>query len=241
MRGASLALLLLSGCAGRPSPDWQETLEARVPGFRDRVKSPEEQVRRRLLQETTYFRPRDSAHYPPYFRLLLRDPSAALRWEGVQRLWEHGLPLRREELPDSFEVPLIGLVRKAEPPGGEVLERPDDPSAGWAIHVLGLLEHGESAPAARRLLSSKNLFIRFSAAAALLRMGDEPAGTAVLVEIAQTPVDPGESFYRVRAAEILVRGGRREYRDVLVEMVRRGERRDYADGPAQILDDLPSK
>ena len=230
------ALLLLQG-APDPPPAWQTALAPRVPNFIERLNSPDEVVRRTLLTHLTYFRPRDSAHYPGYFRHLLKDPWPSLRWEALHRLWEHGIVLSKDELPESFAAPCVGLVRREDAAKLRVLGDANAPLAGWTLHVLGILGDREAAPAARQLLDSTNVFVRFSAAAALVRLGEKADGVAALESLLEARDDPS-GFYRYRSAEILVRLGKKERLEVLIDMLERGVRNDYADGPIQILEDL---
>lgn len=231
----ALGVLLLG--AQDPPPAWQTALAPRVPHFHERLNSPDEVVRRTLLTHLTYFRPRDSAHYPGYFRHLLKDPWPSLRWEAMHRLWEHGIPLSKEELPESFAAPYVGLVPREDAAKLRALGAPGDPLAGWTIHVLGILGDRDAVPAARQLLDSTNVFVRLSAAAALVRLGEKADGVAALESLTTAP-DDASGFYRYRSAEILVRLGRKEHLEVLIGMLERGVRNDYADGPIQILEDL---
>jgi len=243
------ASLLLGGApppgltAPPPGADraWSERfpeVAARIRYLDKRMASPDDRVRLRVLTELAYFWPRDSRPYPPFLRALLKDPSPKVRWQAVHRLWEHNHFLDKQELPGDFDVPTFGLVNWRDAKEVARLRsavRGSGAAAGWAIHALGIIGDEASMPAARSLLSSPNVFTRFSAAVALIQLGEAKEGVAALQGITHASDDPS-AFYRCRAAEVLHRLGDRGALQVLVQLLEK--RRDYADGPGEILEDL---
>ena len=252
--GSSILFLSLTAFAlaadskpapGNGEPSWSERfpeIALRIRHLDRRMASADPKARLRVLTELTYFRARDSRVYPPFFRALLDDPSPAIRWEAAHRLWEHDPLLHPEELSKSFTVPLVGdldaknaqqiaAFRKAAGAGGA--------EAGWAIHALSLIGDKESAPLAKALLDSTNVFTRFSAATALVRLGEAKTGREELKQMAAAadPRDPS-GYYRMCAAECLYRLGDRDAAENIIVMLETHARDDYADGTAEVLEDL---
>jgi HEAT repeat protein len=212
---------------------------ARVRHLDKRLASTDESVRLGVLTELTYFQPRDSRVYPPFLRALLRDPSPKIRWEALHRLWEHQL-LDRKEVPASFEAPLVGMVVGQDPKHLNRLRelaKTLDATGGWAIHILGILGDREAMPLARAALQSQNVFTRFSAAVALVRLGERQEGVDALHKITDA-ADDQTDFYRCRAAEVLYRLGDRKAALVLIQVLEKGMRAAYAYGPVELLEDL---
>src|SRR5687768_10502782 len=109
MRSVLLCVLLVSTASGQelPGTKWSERfpdVARRIRRLDQRLASKEAAIRKRVLTELTYFQPRNSKVYPPFFRALLKDPSAEIRGEVVRHLWQHNVFLGRDELPESFHV-----------------------------------------------------------------------------------------------------------------------------------------
>jgi hypothetical protein len=211
-----------------------------VRHFDVRIRSPK--ARLGVLTELTYFHPRNSRLYPPFFRRLLKDPSPRLRWEALSRLDDHGIRIPPENVPDVLLVPLAGLLDRTEPDSVARFRRlaagnRDAAFAGWAIKALGLIGDADSVALAERLISSKNVFVRYSAAVALVHLGKAKKGRAELAKIvdARAP-DDMTGYYRWSAAERLCRLGDWGYFPVLLGLF--NARKGYADGPLGTLEDL---
>lgn len=222
---------------------WAErfpVIAARVGHLDQRMKSPDERVRRRVLTQLTYFCPRDSKHFPPFLRALLDDPSPKLRWEAVHCLWEHNHFLERKELPASLEVPLVGEFAWQDPKHLERFRntaRTPEAVGGWAIHALGIVGDRDSIPLANNLLSSNNVFTRFSAAMALVQLGEKKAGIDALHKMTDA-ADDDTGFYRCRAAEVLVRLGDKKAITVLIQELAASKLADSSYSAAELLADL---
>jgi HEAT repeat protein len=158
----------------------------------------------------------------------------------VHRLCEHTVFVDRQELPESFRVHLVGdfhwqdagqlarVRRQAESP---------DADGGWAIHALGLVGDREAVPLARKLLGSPNIFTRFSAARALVQLGQTQEGINALHKLTDAR-DDVTGCYRYCSAEILYRLGHRDAIEVLIALMESNIRAGYIDGPLEILEDL---
>ena len=209
-----------------------------VRHFDVRIRSP--QARLRVLTELTYFHPRNSRLYPPFLRRLLKDPSPRLRWQALSRLDDHGIRVPPDEVPDVLLVPLAGLVdrTKAESVAHfRELAAGKGAAAGWAIKALGLIGDADSAALAERLLVSKNVFVHYSAAVALMYLGQAAKGKAELRKITDAKAQHDTTgFYRGSAAERLCRLGEWQYFPVLLGLF--NARQGYADGPLDVLEDL---
>ena len=240
-------VLVLAAPAAAQERTWCERFPAvarRVPHLDRRLAADQVVIRKRVVTELTYFRPRDSKVYPPFLRALLKDPSPEVRGEAVERLWEHHVFLAHEELPASFHVHAVGEFRWKDP--AEVARvrdlalRRDDPAGGWATHALALVGDKGAVPLARVQLDSKNVFVRHSAALALVQLGQTKEGVAALHRITDSG-DDETGYYRYRAAEALVRLGDSQALDVLIALMEGKVRQSYADGPREILEDLTGR
>ncbi|HYT88864.1 MAG TPA: hypothetical protein VEL76_09160 [Gemmataceae bacterium] len=248
--GLTLALAFVPGVEPAGGQEKQRSWAKRFPEVAahirhldQRLASADERVRLRVLSELTYFHPRDSRVYPPFLRALLSDPSPKLRWEAIHRLWEHHHFLDRKALPASFEVPLVGLLQWQAPKHLDrfrAVAKGGDATGGWAIHALGIVGDRETVALARAALQSPNVFTRFSAAVALVQLGERKEGIDALHKITDA-ADDQSWFYRYRAAEVLYRLGDRKAIEVLIQILEAGTRANYSDGPIEILEDLTGR
>ena len=242
--GVGVLTLLLTPPAPAQEQPWSERFPAiaeRVSHLDRRLTSQDAAIRISVLKQLTHFRPRDSRVYPPFLRALLEDPSPEVRGEALKLLWDHHVFLGPEELPDSFYVPFVGDIRWWDPAELErvrdIARRLDVPEGGWAIYALGVVGDNEAIPLARAQLDSKNIFVRHSAALALVQLGQSEEGIEALRLI--TGAEDDESgYYRYRAAEDLVRFGERQALDVLIDLMESRHHLGYASGPREILEDL---
>ena len=242
----ALILLLMLPAPAQEQP-WSERFPAlgeRVSHLDQRLASPDAAVRIRVLSELTYFRPRDSKVYPPFLRALLEDPSPEVRGEALKLLREHHVFLGPDELPDSFHVHSVGEFRWRDPAELErvrdMAERVDRSEGGWAIFALGLVGDHEAIPLARAQLESRNVFVRHSAAVALVQLGQREEGMEAL-RLITVAEDDESGFYRYRAAEDLVRFGEWEAIHVLVDLMEWTDHLGNASGPREILEDLTGR
>src|SRR5688572_17400976 len=97
-RGAILVALALLASGEAPAQGeklWSERFPevAKLVRHVDRRMGADEGMRKRVITELTFGRPRDSKVYPPFLRALLDDPSAEIRGLAVDRLAEHQVDL----------------------------------------------------------------------------------------------------------------------------------------------------
>jgi HEAT repeat protein len=159
--------------------------------------------------------------------------------EGSDNTDVHGITIKRRALPDSVEVPLVGLLDRRSRDSIEYFRKAaESPSAsgGWTIKALGLIGDSESSEQAYELLKSDNIFVRYSAAVALTQFGQVEDGKQALRELTGATDDQDNGVYRYSAAERLWRLGEREYVDALFQFV--NPKSSYASGPAEILADV---
>jgi len=212
--------------------------------FGVRMCSKHAAVRLEVLTELTYFHPRDSKLYPPFLRYLLTDPSPKIRWEAIRRLREHGVFLRKDELPESYQVPIVGLCRPKAPKSLQRLRKmladPNDVRAGWAVTALAAAKDSNVLEWANRLAGSRNVFVRFSAACACLELGQRDKALKLIRTIADTDHE-ASGFYKMSAAELMVRHGYKEYIGTLIEAVAGRFGQGYADAGIGVLADLTGK
>ncbi|MSQ97598.1 MAG: HEAT repeat domain-containing protein [Gemmataceae bacterium] len=250
LRTAHVLLLLAAGLLVAPHAHVQDAKDSwakkfpaiavRIKHLDERMNSPEEYVRKRVLNELTSYQPRDSKHYPPFLRALLKDSSPALRWQAVHQLWEHNHFVDKKDLPAILDVPLMGEFAWQDPKHLERFRsaaRSPDADGGWAIHALGIVGDKESIPLAKNLLSSKNVFTRFSAAMLLVQLGEVKEGVDALYKITDSNDEP-TGFYRCRAAEVLVRLGHKKAIESLFQEVARGTLSNSTYSPLKFLEDL---
>lgn len=246
LTAAALALSLAAVASGAEQP-WSERfpeIAGRVRHFDERMGSADENARFKVMRKLMYDEHRDSEHFPPFLRAALKDPSPNIRWYAAHHLQQHHIFLSEQELPESFLVPFAGLVKPGDPGSIERTRRMAGggnmgAGAGWAIKVLGLVKDQEARPLAKKLLESENVFTRFSAAMALLELGEEcedkQAAIAELKAITKDKSDTS-NFYRMRASEVLIRLGYREYFRTLIDAV--NKREGYGDSGINVLADL---
>ena len=248
------ALMLAAVCCcleAAPRAEEPAALERQFPEiarlvrhFGARMRSKEPAVRLDVLTELTYFHPRDSRLYPPFLRYLLKDPCPKIRWQAVHRLRQHGIFLKKQELPGSYEVPMVGLCRPNDPDSlarlRKMLSEPDHPRAGWAVTALAAAKDEGLLEPAKRLTDSGNVFVRFSAAAAYLELGRREEALRLLQAIADTDNEPS-GCYKLWAAELMVRHGRREYIGTMIDATASRQGQGYADPGISLLEDLTGR
>ena len=214
MRMSAVAVLAIcTVTAAAHARDWSADfpeLACRVPHFDERLNSDDRDVRLSAVRTVLMSERRNSKLLPPFFRALLRDPDPEIAWTALSGLGDHDLAVAPDELPARIEVPLAGRfnvrdfkdrlrLRRLALRGSEALE-------GWALRALMLIGDEQTVTLAEPLAKSDNAFVRFNAAAALLRNGKPELAILFL----QALVDRNEYLYGLVAAELLARHGNRD-------------------------------
>jgi HEAT repeat protein len=241
------ASLLLAPAAAAQEKTWSTRFPAiaqRIPNLDQRMAADDVEIRKRVLTMLTAYRPRDSAVYPPFLLALLKDASSEIRGSAMRMLWEHHVFLRPDELPESFHIHFVGDFRWQDPKElarVRAMARSLDAEGGWAIQALALVSDKEAIDLARALATSKNVFVRHSAAMALVQLGRKQEGIDLLHRITDAQ-DDETGYYRCRAAEDLSRLGERKAIEVLFDIMERKVRKDYMDDiPRDFLEDLTGR
>jgi HEAT repeat protein len=159
----------------------------RVAFFEARINANDPEIRTEVLRDLSlcYYAPDDE--YIGLLKRLLKDSAPAVRGKALLHLHGLGVPIDPGELPRQFtgygQWQLIDrdkpstvpdLLRACQEPGAE---------AGHAAYVLGLLRDKKALPALRKLASHPSIFVRDTAARALLDCGDRESARAILAEI----------------------------------------------------------
>jgi len=250
MRACRIAIAAAAAWAGAAGGDDADgpDLSRRFPEiaglirhFEIRMGSGSAHVRLRVLTELTYFHARDSRLYPPFLRYLVGDPSPKVRWEAVRRLRAHGIFLAAGELPESFDVPLVGACRPGDEKSLAALRRivaaNPHPAAGWAASALAVAKDARALELLKPLTGSRNVFVRYAAAVAYLELGRRETALPLLRGIATTDTEQS-GFYRLCSAEMLVRFEGQKYMGLLIEAATGRVRHGYADAGIDVLADL---
>jgi HEAT repeat protein len=238
------ALLSATPAVAQPEKkSWSQKhpeLAVRIGNLDKRMSSDDVHIRKRVLNALLSGRPRDSKQYPPFLRDMLRDPSPNLRGDAIEHLWEHNQFLDRKDLPATFHVHFVGVFdwnNAQELQRVRDMARSSGPDGGWAIHALGIVGDKESIATAKTLLASNNVFTRFSAAVALVQLGERQAGIDALHGVTDAR-DDAIDYYRLRAAEVLYRLGEKKAIETLFAVHESNKLREHLFGPLEILEDL---
>jgi hypothetical protein len=212
----ALFLVCVTRTAGAEKPPTRITsadfpsVSKRCLFFEDAVNAKDPRVRRRALLEVGYFADIPDAEYVRFLKRMLRDEDPAVCGDAVRKLYELGmlipvkdLPLRfigyhNDQLVDRGDEQLVVKLREGC--------RSNEVTAGYAAYVLGLLQEKEALPELRNLAEHKNIFVRYSAARALLACADKKHARAILETIVDTQLD----LYRANAAKPARARGERE-------------------------------
>lgn len=227
-----------------PPPERPEfsDLAPRVHRFEQRLRSPHDAVRLRLLVELTHFRPRDARAFPPYFTHLLQDPAPVIRWEAARRLAYQLGPAHELPRLSAWQVPMHGLVDGASESSVARLRARTIQGGGsrlaWGLEALGLLGDEPSGPLFETYLNAPAPKLRLRAALAAVRAGRKDRGMNALHDLAHGAPEQEAPLVPVLAAEALVRAGERDALGLLVRHARSYDWTSLAHGPEQLLEDL---
>jgi HEAT repeat protein len=218
-RSISLAVLFLICVAqtaaeekplGRITSADFPTVSKRCQFFEDAVNAKDPGIRLRVLVEVGYFQDVPEAEYVRFLRRMLRDEDPAVRGDVLRKLYELWVTVPVNELPPRF----VGyhnaqMIDRSDEKLVEKLRqecRSKEVNAGWAAYVLCLLQAKQALPELRSLAEHKNIFVRCTAARALIACDDKKQARAIL----ETIMDAQLEMYRVNAARPARERGERE-------------------------------
>ena len=160
------------------------SVAARSAFFEVRINAPDSTIRHRVLIEIGYFLHLPEKEYIAFLKRMLGDPAPIVSGKALRKLYRMWVPIARGELPQKFagyhDRQLIDLEdptcipRLMEECGGSGVK------AGYAAYVLGLLRHKPAAPLFKRLAADHNIFVRYTAARALIGVGEIEAARRIL-------------------------------------------------------------
>jgi hypothetical protein len=160
---------------------------SRAMFFEDRINSRDSSVRARVLTEVGYFYSLPENDYVSFLKRMYQDPNQLVRGRAIKKLYDMWVPQDPESLPLVFtgyhntQV----VVGESDTTAGELIEQcsAGGTTAGYAAYVLGLLRAEEAIPALRKLRADGNIFVRYTAARALLDCGDRSSAIAIFDEM----------------------------------------------------------
>ena len=196
-----LTLLLLgiaSACGAEEAPprirgaDFP-SVTPRAAFFEERINAADAATRRRVLLEVGYFFDLPDADYVAFLRRMMRDPDPVIRGQAVHKLHDMWVPVELKDLPQTFagyhDRQIIDLEDPKTVPGLAEACRGGSVEAGYAAYVLGLLRHKQAVPDLRKLSADGNVFVRYSAARALIDCGDPEGARPILDAIIRPQLD----------------------------------------------------
>ncbi len=200
-----LTLLLVGGCC-TPKGQWEANQVAmyrpkaaerneyihasmfprtasRCMFFETRINAKDPLIRERVLIVVGYFYSLPDDDYVAFLKRMTYDSDPLVRGRAIKKLYSMWVPQDPESLPLVFagyhkdqmidraeESTLQNLIQHCEHGGL---------GGGYAAYVLGLLKMEEAIPALQELTNDPNIFVRFTAARALLDCGDRETAVAV--------------------------------------------------------------
>jgi len=206
---------------------------SRAMFFGKRINSKDSSVRARVLTEVGYFYSLPDSDYVGFLKRMYQDPDPLVRGRAIKKLYDMWVPQDPARLPQVFtgyhdgqlvdresEATVRWLIKQCSKGGL---------TGGYAAYVLGLLRVEESIPALRELGADANIFVRYTAARALLDCGERSSAVAIFDEMSSeqltiyasgnTVQDAGKlgrrsrsPFYAACACRGLIEAGRKEER-----------------------------
>jgi len=187
------------------------TVATRCQFFEDRINSPDAVVRQRVLVEVGAFTLVPGDEYVRFLRQMLRDQDAAVSGNALKKLYDLCVNIPVDQLPARFAGYAGQVIDRGDATTVDKLReacRTSGTVAGYAAYALGLLRAKEAVPELRHLAADPNIFVRHSAARALLACDDKASARAILVQI----IDEQLELYRAQAAHPTAgREGREPY------------------------------
>lgn len=182
-------------------------LRQRIPFLKERLLSKKDAVRYRLQGEVGQHLPLAEAEQL-LRQILRRDSHEETKDQVLQQLLSLGYKLDRSELPRRIRGVDRGWIDRRDADAlKELLSelrgeragvnsiKEEGAEAGYAAVLLGLLGDESDRARLRPLLKHKNIYVRFSAATAVLNLGDAATAKGALAGIASAPATPEEYVY----------------------------------------------
>jgi hypothetical protein len=177
-----------------------------LPFAEQKLRSPNARVRHDLVWRL------DPYETEPYLRALLADPEPTVREKAFEHLASNGFAVDRKEVPRGLKgldpADPAGLQRRLEDLRSAVRAAPlqsSDAIPGHAAVLVGVFGDASDLQSLMNLTGHANVFVRFSAANALLALGAPEPAKATLRRIADVPTAPDNLFYKRNALSVLSR------------------------------------
>ena len=188
--GLVLTLCFLACSCRTCGPHEFTKISSRVMFFEDRINSTDSSVRRRVLVEASYFHHLPDAEYVGFLERMYQDPDSQVRGAAVRKLYGMWVPQDPADLPREFTGygydQLVDREAEATVPALLAQCAKGGLGGGYAAYVVGLLRVEEAIPALRELADDDNIFVRYTAARALLNCGDKASAIAIFEDISAT-------------------------------------------------------
>ena len=207
-------------------------LHKRIRRFQERITSPNEKVRNRVLYDLTY-NAIDVKDSKIVFKMLLKDSDPKIRASSLDALAQLSEPLKKSELPESvqnkynpketYDLKDEGTIQKFL----EKIESGKDPQVGWIISLLAIIGEKKAIPAIKDRLEDQNSYVKFEACKALAMFGDYKSAKPALEDM----VADFTHFYTLQAMKELLRNGSKEYIGTMIEFLGQIEDLDETENP----------
>jgi len=165
----------------------------RISHFEERINSSDKSIRIRVLDQAGYFDLNMDKEYITFLKRMLKDPSPLVRGRAIKQFYDLWIPMSPSELPETF----VGyhndqLVNRTSSKNIEKLLdecKSNTVTSGYAAYVLGLLKVKKAMPVLRKLGSGQNIFVRYTAARALLDCGDKKEAETIFKAISSEQLE----------------------------------------------------
>jgi len=145
----------------------------RAQWFEARINAPQAEIRKRVVTEVCYFFGRDE-ELVRFLRRMVRDADPVVRGRAIHELYQRWILLDPEDLPRTFSgYPDVQLIDRDDP------DHVDKLQAAGAVYALGILRAKEALPRMRMLKNHANVYVRYTAARAMLACGDRDGARAI--------------------------------------------------------------
>lgn len=153
------------------------SVASRVPFFEERINAEDSAIRIRALTESSYFHHEPTTEYVLFLKRLYLDPNPEVRGIAIRKLYDMWVPQPPESLPQVF-TGYDGL---------QIIDRNSriQTQGMYAPYAYGLIGNTNSIPVLKKYINDENIFVRYSAARALLSCGDRSSAVAIFNKISE--------------------------------------------------------